>query len=243
MTQNPVWILEIDRVQRRNSVDSGTARSLSDMLREASANAGCRAAILVGKGSWFSAGSDLKELAGRTPQEMAEIESAKAELARTIQEVDLPVIAAVEGFALGGGVALAASCDVVVSSGEARWHMPEVLNGWLAPWGIEPIVQRCGIAGAKQVLWGADALNATQAMAIGLVDILTDAGGARQRAIAVADRLALLPPIAARSVKCYLRERDASNLKSADLAASRLFITHCRSEQAQATLARFGGGK
>lgn len=240
MTHNPVWILEIDRIERRNSLDAETARNLSYMLDEADRTSACRAAVLVGRGLWFSAGSDLKELAGQTPEAMAEIEMAKAELARVIQEVDIPVVAAVEGFALGGGVSLAASCDIVVSSRDARWHMPEVLNGWLPPWGIEPVVHRCGTALAKQILWGTQPMDGMQAQAAGLVDILTDKGGARQHALAIADRLAALPPVAARSVKRYLRDTFGRDLKAADLAASQLFIKHCHTDHAQATLARFG---
>lgn len=240
LTHSPVWILEIDRIERRNSLDAETARSLTCMLDEANGTAACRAAVLVGQGLCFSAGSDLKELAGQTPEAMAKIETAKAELARMIQEVDIPVVAAVEGFALGGGVSLAASCDIVVSSRDARWHMPEVLNGWLPPWGIEPVVRRCGTALAKQILWGSQPMDGVQAQAAGLVDILTDKGGARQQALVIADRLAALPPVAARSVKRYLRDRDALDLKAADLVASQLFVKHCHTEDAQFTLARFG---
>lgn len=240
MTRNPVWILEIDRTERRNSVDSEAARSLSYMLHEANGSASCRAAVLVGQSAWFCAGSDLKELAGQSPEEMAEIEETKAELARLIQQVDIPVVAAVEGFALGGGVSLAASCDIVVSSREARWHMPEVRNGWIPPWGIEPVVNRCGPVMAKQVLWGVEAMDAVQAQLVGLVDVLTDPGGARARAIAIAEQLADLPPIAARSVKRYLRDRDGSNLIAADATASQLFVKHCHTAHAQGTLARFG---
>lgn len=243
MTQRPVWILEIDRGQRRNSIDSDTARNLGFMLHEANSTPHCKAVVLAGKGAWFCAGSDLKELAGRTPSEMAGIETAKADLARMIQEIDLPVVAAVEGFALGGGVSLAASCDIVVSGRQARWHMPEVLNGWLAPWGIEPVVRRCGEMQAKRVLWGAEAMTAEMAHQFGLVDQLVEDGTALQKALAIAEQLACLPPIASRSVKQYMRSRDPARQEAADGLASQFFVNHCATEQAQSTLAKFGKSK
>lgn len=239
-TTSPVWTFEIAREARRNALDSDTARTLAFMLHEANRDPACGAAVLVGQGAYFCAGSDLKELAGRAPEDMAQIELAKAELTRLIQDVDIPVIAAVEGFALGGGVSLAAACDIVISSRAARWHMPEVLNGWLPPWGIEPVLQRCGAQAGRRVLWGAQALQAEEAHAIGLVDQLCDADEARATAMALAAQLAALPPVAARSVKRYLRERNPSNTAGADKLASDHFISHCQLAHAKATLARFG---
>lgn len=239
-TRSPVWIFEIAREARRNAIDADTARTLGFMLHEASRDPACGAAVLVGKGDYFCAGSDLKELAGRSAAEMAQIETAKAELARLIQLADIPIIAAVEGFALGGGVSLAAACDIVVSSAQARWHMPEVANGWLPPWGIEPVVRRCGAVASRRVLWGAEPMTADQAHAIGLVDQLCDSGQARDTACALAARLAARAPLAVRSVKRYLRERPADDLQQADRLASEQFILHCQAAQAQETLARFG---
>jgi enoyl-CoA hydratase/carnithine racemase len=239
MTHEPVWVLEIARAARRNAVDADTARSLASMLQEAGTTAGCRAAVLVGQGGCFCAGSDLKELGGREPEDMGRIETAKAELARALQEADIPVIAAVEGFALGGGLALAAACDIVVSAADARWHMPEVANGWLPPWGIEPVVQRCGPVRARRVLWGAQAMDAAEAHALGLVDTLCAPGEARATAMALAQQLAALPPLAARGVKRYLRDPARSGLEAADRLATHLFVQHCRGAEARATLARF----
>lgn len=238
-TASPVWVLEIARIDRRNAVDEATALNLAYMLQEASRSSSCRAAVLVGQGSCFCAGSDLKELAGRTASGMNDIEAAKAELGRTLQEVDIPIVAAVEGFALGGGLALAAACDIVVSSREARWHMPEVKNGWLPPWGIEPVVQRCGPVHARRVLWGLDAMDAQEAWELGLVDVLCDAGQARTQAMTIADRLAALPALAARGVKRYLRDTDRTGPEEADRLASRIFIQNCEGAEAKATFARF----
>jgi enoyl-CoA hydratase/carnithine racemase len=239
-TDQSVWRFCIDRPTRRNAMDSETAGQLSYMLREADVGGSCAAAVLYGQGAWFCAGSDLKELAGRDPETMAEIEAHKAELARTIQQIDIPVVAAVSGFALGGGVSLAAACDYVVSDADARWQMPEVLNGWLPPWGISPIVTRCGPVRARQVLWGREALGAEQALALGLVDRVAAPGAALDEALAIAAGLASLPRAARVSVKPYMRSAEAATLEVADRAATRFFVANCHSHEAKQTLSRFG---
>jgi enoyl-CoA hydratase/carnithine racemase len=209
-------------------------------LHQACSTPACRAVVLSGQGSWFSAGSDLKELGGNTPARMADIERAKAELARSVQQADVPVLAAVEGFALGGGVSLAASCDIVVSARDATWDMPEVRNGWLPPWGIEPVIARCGPYRSRRFLWSTRAMGAEDAHALGLVDVLCGSGEARSQAMRIAQELATLAPAAVRSVKRYLRDPARQDPVGADELATRFFIKHCVGDQAVATLAKFG---
>ncbi|TSD57070.1 enoyl-CoA hydratase/isomerase family protein [Variovorax sp. KBS0712] len=239
-TGSGVWHFRIERPSRRNAIDSKTAVEIAAALREADEDPRCAVALLYGEADWFCAGSDLKELAGQTGARMAQIEHAKAALARTIYEIDLPVIAAVRGFALGGGVSLAAACDHVVSEISAKWHMPEVLNGWIPPWGIQPVIDRCGAVRARNVLLGASAMTAPQARSIGLVDTVCEDGEAITSAEALAEAWASLPPPARRSIKRFLREHHLSTPADADAAASELFVTHCATSAAQATLSRFG---
>ncbi len=243
MTKEPVWLLQIDRTDRRNAIDSETARNLAFMLREAESSAHCRAVILHGVGAYFCAGSDLKELAGKSAEEMAVIELVKAELAQTIQEINVPVIAAVEGFALGGGVSIAASCDFVVSTCLAKWLMPEVANGWLPPWGIQPVVDRCGASRAKQVLYGIEPLIGEQASEAGLVDFITEEGQALVVAKQIANNMTALPPSAARAVKAYLNGTHGNSVPENDQRASSHFVANCRTPQALQTLAKVGDNK
>lgn len=230
----------IDRPQRRNAYDRATALAMTAALREAAEDPACGAILISGTGPCFCAGSDLKELAGHTPAEMAAIEEAKAGLARAIQHLDLPVVAAVHGYALGGGVSLAAACDVVVSDADTIWHMPEVLNGWLPPWGIDPVVGRCGPVRSRQVLWGAARMDAAAAAAAGLVDQICPPGQALETARERAKALARLPPLALRSVKAFIRAWPGRTPEQADAAASAIFTAHAATPAARATLDRFG---
>jgi enoyl-CoA hydratase/carnithine racemase len=242
-TSEPIWVIEINRPERRNALDSSTAQNITFMLEEANASSVCRAVVLTGVGKWFSAGSDLKELVGRDPEGMAQIEKSKAALARAISDAAVPVVASVSGFALGGGLSVAAACDYVVAEPDSKWHMPEVLNGWLPPWGIEPVIARCGSVRARHVLWGVEPMQAARAHEMGLVDIISNLGQALSESMALAERLAKLPAAAARSVKRYVASPDRRSSEDADNYASRRFVMHCSMSEAKQTFEKFGGAK
>src|SRR5690606_23992258 len=113
-----------------------------------------------------------------TPRQMRVHEAATAALARAIALTDRPVLAAVEGYALGGGCILAASCDLVIAARNARWHLPEVSNGWLPPWGLAALVARLGPVRARRVTWGLAPVEGVEAEQLGLVDQLVEPGEA-----------------------------------------------------------------
>lgn len=130
-------------------------------------------------------------------------EADTAAIARRIGVLGKPVIAAVEGFALGGGFILAASCDVVVTAENTRWHLPEVPNGWLPPWGLGALVARVGPTKARLLTWGAEPIDGTEALRLGVADYGAPAGEALARAIALAEKLAALPREAVASTKRF----------------------------------------
>lgn len=128
-----VELLTITRPKRRNAMD----RSLIDALRAAllaleDANS-VSAVVLNGTDPGFCAGSDLKFIGGLDLETMSRFEQETGDVARLIGFMTKPVVAAVEGFAMGGGFILATSCDLVVASRGSRWNLPEVPIGWLTP--------------------------------------------------------------------------------------------------------------
>ncbi|WP_245311071.1 enoyl-CoA hydratase/isomerase family protein [Bradyrhizobium valentinum] len=149
-----IAIVTIDHPERRNALGSQLMRDLGGALSSAEQNGAVRVVVLTGVPPAFCAGSDLKELAGLSIPDMCKHKSEPAAFARAIGYRTKPVIAAVEGHALGGGFILAASCDIVVSSSTAGWHLPEAPNGWLPPWGLASLVARTGPVRARRLTWG-----------------------------------------------------------------------------------------
>lgn len=233
-------LITINRPERRNALGTVTMQQIGAALAEAQASPDIRAVVLTGAAPAFCAGSDLKELAGLSVAQMCEHEAATAAVARSIGKLDLPVIAAVEGYALGGGCILALSCDLVVSARNVRWAMPEVANGWLPPWGLEALIARVGLVTARSLTWGAGECDGIEAHRLGLADHLSEPGEAVPTAMALASRLAALPPHAVASTKAFFGalRLDAEHL---DAAASLQFSHDAGSPAAQAVLARFAG--
>lgn len=233
-------VLTIHRPRRRNALGGELVAQLRAAFAELDADAAVGATVLTGAAPGFCAGSDLKELGNMTLDEMAAHEARTAAFCRELALLRKPVIAAVEGFALGGGFLLAASCDVVVTSRSARWNLPEVEIGWIPPWGLETLVNRVGVSQARQLTWGGSPLGGAEAWRLGLADHLAGDGAALARAVEVAGALARLPREAVASTKLYFATQGARNGEGADRLASQMFIGNCGHATARATLSRFG---
>jgi enoyl-CoA hydratase/carnithine racemase len=236
-----IAILSIDRPARRNALGQQLIAELRAELDRADRDPATRVIVLTGSAPGFCAGSDLKELAGMDLAGMGAHEAHTGTLARSITLMNKPVVAGVEGFALGGGFVLAVSCDIVVSDSSARWHLPEVSIGWIPPWGIQPIVARVGPVTARRLVWGADPFDGREAHRLGVADYLAEPGeSARDAALRVATRLAALPAQAVASTKQFFAPLASGQGESLDAWANRLFLTDCGHSAAKATLNRFG---
>jgi enoyl-CoA hydratase/carnithine racemase len=234
-----VAVLILDRPERRNALGTASMRALDVALATADADPATGAVVLTGRAPAFCAGSDLKELGLLDVAGMCAHEAETAAVARRIARLDVPVIAAVEGYALGGGFILAVSCDVVVGASDARWHLPEVTNGWLPPWGLGALLARTGPVAARRLVWGAEPIDGREAHRIGVVDHLAEPGQALATALATAARLAALPREAVRSAKRFFEPQAAADGERLDAAAARAFAADCAAPAAAATLARF----
>jgi enoyl-CoA hydratase/carnithine racemase len=234
-----VAIVTLDRAARRNALGTESMRALSAALRAADTNEAVRAIVLAGAAPAFCAGSDLKELGGLSIPQMCDHETETAAVARSIGFLSKPVVAAVEGYALGGGFILAVSCDVVVSAENARWHLAEVTNGWLPVWGLQALTARVGPVRARLLTWGAEPIDGREALRLGVADAVAPAGDVLARATALAEGLAKLPPEAVASAKRFFEPFVMADAERLDAVSSRMFARDCESSAAKATLSRF----
>lgn len=231
--------LTLNRPQRRNALDTASIVDLELALQDADQDSTVHAIVLSGAPPAFCSGSDLKELGEMSIQEMCVSESKTAQVARSIAGLSKPVIAAVEGYALGGGFVLAISCDVVVTASNVRWHLPEVPNGWLPPWGLQSLLARVGPVRARLLTWAPDAIDGTEAHRLGVADYVALPGSADQDALALAQRLAALPRDAIRSTKRFFEPFASLDGERLDRLASQHFASNCESEAAQSILLKF----
>jgi len=226
--------LMLNRPERRNALGTELMAALDDAVAAAVADPAVGAVLIHGAAPAFCAGSDLKELAGLDARQMAAHEAETARITRDIAAAPKPVVAAVDGYALGGGLALAVACDVVVTTQMTRWHMPEVGNGWIPPWGLAPLVDRLGRVKAQQLLF-AEPMDGQAVLAFGLVDYAVAAISCLAFAQQLAGRMARLPRAAVASTKRYF----SSSTEALDALAGELFVADCASPEAVATFSKF----
>lgn len=228
--------VHLNRPASRNAMSSTLVQDCISWFEAAAHDPSIGAVILSGSGNGFCAGSDLAGLSGMDDAERSAFEEASGRLARMIPAFPRPVIAAVHGFAIGGGLTLAAACDIVITAPDAKWSLPEVAIGLFPAWGLEAVEQRVGRVAARRLSWGIDMLDGQAAAAMGLADIVTpDVMG---EAADLARRLAELPRAQVASVKDYFAVQRVGD--AADRAANMLFIAACATDDAQASFARFG---
>lgn len=232
-----IAIVSLDRPAQRNAMSAALVGALIDALDRFEHDADIGAILLKGAGRGFCAGSDLAMLAAMDAAQRMRFEADSGRLARAIGHCRCPVVAAVHGFAIGGGLTLAAACDVVVTTPDAKWCLPEVPIGLFPAWGLGAVIARTGMPAARRICWGIDTLAGQAAQDIGLADLV--AVDAEAEALAQAEQLAALPRAQAGMVKRYFASLVAD--EQADAAANRLFHEATQSPEALASFAKFDG--
>jgi enoyl-CoA hydratase len=188
-----VLVVTLNRPEARNAVNLALAEGVAAALDELDADDALSVGILTGAGSAFCAGMDLKAfVTGERPW------VGDRGFAGIVQRASRkPLIAAIEGFAVAGGLEIALACDLIVSSREAKLGVPEVKRSLVAAGGaLLRLPRRVGHGVAMELALTGDVIDAERAHAIGLVDRLADAGGAVDAALELAGAIAKNGPLA-----------------------------------------------
>jgi enoyl-CoA hydratase len=202
--QDAVAVVTIDRPEALNALNVETLTELRDRLRELAEDDSTRVVVLTGAGERaFIAGADIKYMAGLGREEARKWGGLGHEAARLLEVMPKPTIAAINGFALGGGCELALACDLRYASSEARLGQPEIELGIVPGWGgTQRLARVCGLGAAKELILTGRLIHADEALRIGLVNAIADP--VLVHALDVADQLAAKSPMALRVAKRLL---------------------------------------
>ena len=179
-----------------NALDRPTLEELRDRLRELAADAGARVVALTGAGEKaFVAGADIKYKSALEPEQAKAWGALGHDAANLLETMQKPTIAAVNGFALGGGCELALACDLRYASARAKLGQPEINLGIVPGWGgTQRLARLCGVGVAKDLIYTGRTIGAEDALRVGLVNEIADP--VLDRALEVARELAEKSPVA-----------------------------------------------
>jgi enoyl-CoA hydratase len=235
-----VATITIDRPEKRNALNAVVRRELVQALDSMEMDDEVRVVVVTGAGDKaFVAGADIGEFAERTPiQQRAAMEGRR--VFDVVATFPKPTIAAINGYALGGGCELALACDLRVAARSARFGQPEVNLGILpGGGGTQRLPRLVGSGRAMRLILTGELIDAETAERIGLVDEVVDDDTLRERAAALADRIAGHSPVALRLIKEAVRAAAEMPL-TAGLAFEReLFVTAFSSEDRTEGVAAF----
>ncbi len=215
-------IVRIERAARRNALNLQVKTELIAALQAACADPAVVAIVLTGSGGYFVAGTDIGEMATLSPTDHQRLDTDR--VFHVVRQSPKPVIAAVEGYALGGGCELALACDLIVAAEDARFGQPEIRVGIMpGAGGTQRLLRAAGRY--KALLWTltGDHIPARDAYAANLVSRLVPPGDALEEAVRIAAQIATMPPLAVQAIREAMRLGADVPLETALSLERRLF--------------------
>ncbi len=220
-----VAVVTIDRPEALNALDPTTLTALRDALAELAADAATRAVVLTGAGEKaFVAGADIKAMAAMNADEARAWGALGHETALLLETMPKATIAAVNGFALGGGCELALACDIRYASETARLGQPEVSIGIIPGWGgTQRLPRVVGIGLAKELILTGRMVDADEALRSGLVNAVFPADELMTKALELAQSIAAKSPLVVAAIKEATGRTFAGDLGAEERAFAGLF--------------------
>ena len=214
-----IAVLRLNRPEVLNAIDQAMWTDLLDAFRAVAADPSVRVCLLTGNGRGFCSGADLKETAwhGETPrQSRARIDGCNQQIAREMIGLAVPVIACINGYALGGGLEIALAADIRIASRTAKMGFPEAAIGRFVTGGASLLLPRAvGLSRAKRLLYTSEHIGAERALAIGLVDEVTEPADLLPRARTLAEQIAACAPASVSLMKRTLDRLSIAELETA----------------------------
>ena len=196
----PVAIVTMNRPQQMNALSYGLVKELALAMESLDQEPEIRAIVVTGGEKVFAAGADIKEMADAGPGD--EVLQGRLAFRDRINKITKPVIAAVSGFALGGGCELAMSCDIIIASETARFGQPEVNLATIpGSGGTQRLTKAVGKYKAMELVLSGEAISASEAERLGLVNKVVPVELLIEEAKGIAKKIAAKPPLAVKVAK------------------------------------------
>jgi len=207
----PIATLRLYRPEKKNSLNAKMRQEMAALLHDLARNRAVRAVVITGADEIFCAGADISEMDGTASAEAAYQHAREFQiLFDQVESLPQPVIAAVSGYALGGGRELALAADFRVASDMARFGLPEIkIGAFPGGGGTQRLARLVGVAKAKEMILIGDPITAQEALAIGLVTKVASKEKYLEEATSLATKLAALPRLALQASKMLInRSQD-----------------------------------
>ena len=234
-----VALLQLDRPEARNALSPEMMEEIASELERIDPDPGVRCVVIAGSDDVFAAGADIRALSERTFAET--LRHPAASFWRRLAAIRTPLVAAVSGYALGGGCELALACDMIVASDDARFGQPEITLGIIpGGGGTQRIARTVGKQLAMEYVLTGRRFDAAMAQRMGLVNKVVNKGNCLQEALELARTVAERPPIAVRLAKQAVLAAEETALSAGIESERRLYelamATEDRAEGMQAFL-------
>jgi len=201
-----VYVLTLRRPGKLNALSTALCGDVAEAIRRVGRDAGARALVLTGEGKAFSAGADLVERDGASPQAIWAHNRAIYEIPLALERLAVPAIAAVNGIALGGGCEVALGCDLRFASETAEFASPEVIRGIIpGAGGTQRLARVAGLSRAMALILTGRRIDASEAYRIGLADAVLPPADLLPAVLDVARVIAANAPLAVRAAKRAIR--------------------------------------
>jgi len=221
-THGQVGLITLNRPQALNALNKQLMDEVMEALEAFDKNNAIGAMVITGNEKSFAAGADIKEMAGKSTQEMKD--SKQVAVFDRIRSVEKPVIAAVSGWALGGGCELALSCDMIIASESARFGLPEVTIGVIpGAGGTQRLTHALGKSLAMEMILNNRTLTAQEAHQFGMVNRVIPVSHYLDEAVKLAAEIASRAPLAVRAAKKAVNVSYESSLTDGLAKEKQLF--------------------
>ena len=204
--EEAVGILTVNRLKSLNALNPATLGEIIDCLETVQQDQETRCLIITGAGDRaFVAGADISAMVSMSALEGKAFASLGLNVARRLEEMPIPVIAAVNGFALGGGTELALACDMIIAADTAKFGQPEINLGVIPGFGgTQRLARRIGLPLARELIYTGDMIDAETALRYGLANRVVPLADCLAEAKALAHKLTTKPPIAIQQAKAAI---------------------------------------